>query len=668
MNNSYVEVLEGLYTGIFADIRCASPNDHEGLERDLSRLLSLVETRGLSFLTIDLPSAGKIFDRSLADGFLHPIALPGFGNKVKGSVVPKFLSGLLLKVFQPSGVLLEQPDITAILFLRQLFYAAKKLRIPCDEQRNSEAVSAFLRIETVLRPASLNWVADDLDCGPCISLHFADAIPGVHDNDRGWSHGRFGEQGRLEFLEEPETDVDPLLLDTLQQCADIVSSSFGWFDPSEWKQKHGPGAVSDLRGGSSKYSFPTWPDKLESMFPLSEFAFANYGIWAQSVNEDSIAIQGFSKHEPPAKLIAVPKTQKGPRLIASEPTAHQWAQQSLNEFLRKTTEKVCIAPAITFNSQEPNQAFALEASATGSHATIDLSSASDRLSLWVVERFFRRNHRLLRALHSCRTRWLVNEIDERLGKYIVLNKLAAQGAAFTFPTQTIVYATTAIACMLYTLKLPVTTVNIRAMARQVRVFGDDIIVPIGVWETVANTLEVLGFEVNQSKTFGTGKFRESCGLDAYDGVEISPAYYLQAYDKSRPASVSSLVECSNNFYKKGFWHTAAWIISTLPQWVIDNLPVVPADSGSFGLNSFCGYDLSHLKVRYNVSLQREEIRAATLRVKVNRKPAHWEANLLQYFTEAPNPDDYVKWTAGVDSLPKDRVVLGWAPREEIIVK
>lgn len=660
MNNSYVEVLEGLYTNIFADVWHTFPNDHEGLNRDLSRLLSLVETRGLSFLTIDFPSAGKIFDRSLADGLLHLLPFPGFGKKVKNGTVPIFLSGLFLRVFQPSGVLLEQPDITAILFLRQLFYAAKKLRITCDEQRTSEAVSEFLRIDSQLRRYSLNWEDDILDISHCGDLHFADFAKREDYRDFVGDHtGHF--QPELDLSSERLSNDTVLLLDKIQQVADIVSSSYGWFEPSEWKQKHGPGAVSDLRGGSSKYTFPNWPDKLEAIFPLADFAFANFGVWADAVSESSVAVHGFSKHEPPARLIAVPKTQKAPRLIASEPTAHQWAQQSLNEFIRKTTEKICIGPAITFNSQEPNQILALEASATSTHATIDLSSASDRMSLWVVERFFRRNSRLLEAFHSCRTRWLVNPIDESLGKYIVLNKLAAQGAAFTFPTQTVIYASTAIGCMLNALNLPVTTQNIRAMARQVRVFGDDIIVPIGVWEAVTSALQHLGFEVNQSKTFGTGKFRESCGLDAYDGVEISPSYFLQAYDKSRPASVSSLVECSNNFHRKGFWHTAAWIISTLPQWIQKNLAVVPADSGSFGLASYCGLKLDSLTTRWNESLQQEEIRVAMLRTAIKRTPSHWEANLLQYFTEAPNPEDFVQWTSGVDSLPKNRVVLGWAP-------
>lgn len=664
MNNSYEQVLEGLYTAIFADICVEYPKDHEGLDRDLSRLLSLVQTRGLSFITIDLPSAGKVFDRSLSDGFLLPLPFPGFRQKPKGKKVPIFLSGLFLKVFEPSGVLLEHPDITAILFLRQLFYAAKKLRITCDEQRTSNAVSEFLRIEEQMRLPTLSWVEDKLDLTHAGNLHLADCLQRGGSSSTASSEGS-GPSGELFQSEHSTGSTTASLLDTIQRTADIVSSSFGWFEPSSWRVKHGPGAVSDLKGGNSKYSFPNWPDKLESMFPLSEFAFANLGIWAQAVNDDSVAIRGFSRHEPPAKLIAVPKTQKAPRLIASEPTAHQWAQQSLNEFIRETTAETPISDAISFRDQRPNMDLALKASATGTHATIDLSSASDRLSLWVVERIFRRNLRLVEALHSCRTRWLVNEIDKKLSRYIVLRKLAAQGAAFTFPVQTVVYAVIAVGCMLHALELPVTSRNIRRMAREVQVFGDDIIVPIDVWDTVASVLNTLGFEVSQSKTFGTGKFRESCGCDAYDGVDVTPAYYLQAYDRTRPASVASCVQSSNNFHRKGFWHVSAWIVSTLPEWIQKNLPSVPTDSGTFGLESYCGFSLNHLSMRWNETLQCDEFRCVMVVTKTRRTPAHWEANLLQYYTEAPNPEDFVQWSCGVDSLPKTRVCLGWATQSSL---
>ena len=332
MQNSYAIVLEGLYEGIFRDLLVLFPNDHKDLERDKSRLLSLVKDRGIAYLTLDLPAAGKHFDACLASGLLLPFCIAGFKKSANGrSVMPKFLSALLLKVFDRSGVLYEHPDISAISALRQLFLAAKKVRITCDEFRTRKSVQDFFRIEREMAQPSLDWLGDSL-------LRLAD-VSDLHIGDRSDAHRRLQLEesafnGELFVNVQPVHRADPMLLDTIQRTADLVSSSFGWFDPAEWRYKHGPGAVADLRSGSSKYAFPYWPAKLEAVFPMSSFAFANEGIWADSVLHNSPEIGGFSHHEPPAKLIAVPKTQKAPRLIASEPTAHQWCQQSLMFYLR----------------------------------------------------------------------------------------------------------------------------------------------------------------------------------------------------------------------------------------------------------------------------------------------------------------------------------------------
>lgn len=616
MSNSYVMVLKGLYEAIFEDVLMYFPSDHKDLGRDKSRLLFLLDNRGPSFLTIDLPAAGKHFDASLSAGFLTKFMIPGFGNYLPGTKVPKFLSALMLRVFEKSGMLLEQPDITAIFLLRQLFYAAKKVRITCDESRTTKAVREFFRIERVMVSPSLDWLDDAFGGVQRVhSLHLGDKA-------QRCSTDAFGQSSASDQLFKPEQPADApdtALLDTIQRTADIVSSSFGDFTATDWRMKHGPGAVADVKGGVSKYTFPNWPAKLETVFPMSEFAFANSGVWADAVRHGSDAIKGFSPNEPPSKLIAVPKTQKGPRLIASEPVAHQWVQQSLMNFLRDGVSKTPLSTSIHFRDQTENQKFALQASKTGTHWTIDLSSASDCLSLWVVERFFRRNKPLLKALHASRTRWLTNTVCQKSPQYVILKKFAPQGAATTFPVQTVIYATIALGAIAHRMGGISNMKSLSNWVDQVRVFGDDIIVPDYVGEDVVKVLTYLGFEVNQSKTYKTGRFRESCGCDAYDGIEVSPAYFLEAYDESQPASVSSVVECSNNFHRKGLWHTAAWLKSTLPSWIERLIPVVSTESGALGWTSYTGTDCNSLSSRYNPQLQREEFRTLSIQAKVNRR-------------------------------------------------
>ena len=645
MQNSYVSSLQGLYRAILTDVTRTYPTYHHEAERDLSRIHLLLERNGIAVITMSFPEMGKHLDRCLSTGLLTSSGTMGFKPFRRGVKIPRLFKGIWLRVFHLNGVLRENPDIDAILMLRQLLYAAKKLRRECDESRTAKAVQDFFRLDQSLRLPSLSWGGDRLDLDAVRDLSLFDRLeterePDLFDSDESGAQVRFG------------------LLETTQRVADIISTSLGWFDPAEWRAKHGPGAVADAQlGKSSKYSFPTWPAKLDWYFPMDSFGFANASYWVDHLVSEC---GSHVNREDPSRLIAVPKTQKGPRLIAAEPTSHQWAQQTIKDFLTVKVRKTPIGRSIRFNDQRPNQDFAKSASTTGSHWTIDLSSASDCVSCWLVERIFRANKPLLSALHSARTRWLVNQITSE-PRYHMIRKFAAMGAATTFPVQTYIYTIVCVAAMLNELGLAVTPVNIRRMSRQVRVFGDDIVVPSTVGTSVVQVLTYLGFKVNPSKTFGTGKFRESCGVECFDGHDVTPAYFLDFYDRSRPTTVATIVETSNNFYKKGFWITAEWLKSTLPLLLQQELPVVKTVGGQFGLVSFSGGDVSHLRSRWNADLQRTEYRAVCLTTKSSRKQSGTSAELLQFFTEEPNPD--VLWMSGYAQRPTVNINRRWVPSD-----
>lgn len=592
MPNSYEACLLGLYTHIIKDVCAAFPTYHLEAERDLSRIHSLVEKNGIALFTLSFPSMGKHFDKCLSQELLTSSGCMGFKPYRRGAAIPNLFKGMWLRVFDYEGVLRKDPDINAIFFLRQLLYATKKLRITCDEYRTAEAARDFFRLDLSLRLPTLDWGGERIDCSVVRDIHLCD---GLTDSEQPGIP--------LLFAEGPR--CDPSLLDTIQRTADIVSTSLGWFDPTEWRAKHGPGAVSDGRVGTdNKFLFPTWPTKLDRVFPMDLFAFANASHWIDHLDGSDGTLRNA---EVPSRLIAVPKTQKGPRLIAAEPTCNQWAQQVVRDFLESQVASSSLSESIRFRDQNRNRELARSASSTLMHWTIDLSSASDCVSCWLVERMFRRNISLLDAFIACRTGWVENSISSE-PKYHKIRKFTTQGAAITFPTQTIIYAIVCIGTMLHELGITPDQQNIGRMARQVRVFGDDIIVPNAVGNHVVEVLQYLGFNINPSKTFGTGKFRESCGMECYDGQEVTPAYFVDIYDQTRSTTVSTIVECHNNFFVKGLWHTADWIKSTLPAGLQQKVPVVSTVSGGFGFKSFCGSDYSHLDYRWNSDLQRDEYR------------------------------------------------------------
>lgn len=650
---SYVIYLQGLYRAILSSIVEYDPTLRRDCERDASRLLSLVEQRGLPFFMVDLPAMGKHLDKSLSMERLTSSGLPGFRAYCKRSTIPRLFKGMWLRVFDDVGVLRADADVIMIRFLRQLLYVAKKVKVPCDDSKTWEHVHEFFQIDREIRSPSLNWDEDEFRIDDIHGLHIGDHDllapaplfdPDVtHDQQRG-----------------PTPQLDRRFADAVQRTADIVAATLGGFNPSEWRSKHGPGAVADRGHTQFKYDFPNWSAKLDAIFPMSHFGFSHYGHWVDFVNNDG-GHHSFRNHEPPSRLIAVPKTLKGPRLIASEPISHQWCQQTILDFLVGSLHKTPIASSIHFRDQRYNQDLARSASHTQSHATIDLSSASDRLSCWLVERIFRRNPTLVAAFHASRTRWVVNTIDRKSPQYHVLRKFACMGSACTFPVQSYVFAILAVSTLLHERGITPTIVSIRQAAKEVLVFGDDIIIPIDAWERLQGLLGDLGLKVNQSKTFGVGRFRESCGLDAFDGTDVTPTYSITYPDVSRPESITSSVETHNNFVKRGYYAVADYVknqVHSLRRMPIANVPV---GSGAFGWYDHNWLGNEHLRRRFNPKTQIVECRTTVVESKVDRKPTWGVSQLLQYFTEV-RPVTFIQGDRiGVVGRPRTNIRAKWVP-------
>lgn len=632
----------GLYTAILDDIRMYFPNDRVEWDRDLKRLISLYEHQGKAVFTIDLPALGKILDRSLADGLLRfQGTVNHSGPRHRKSEIPRLFWGLWSRLFDDAGCLKDDIDPNVVLFLRTLLYVGKNLKSECSPRYLYETIGEFYAIEAGLPPPSQVWDSDGSDVSGFSLGHLSDlAEPRSHQP--------------VLFRRTDGTDTE--LLDAIQRLADKVSTSLGWFDPSQLTFRHGPGAVSDLPRDSYKYAFPSWSVRLESHFP-----YDLCGTTALGQGEFSTDYDRPKDSETHSELIAVPKSMKGPRLIAKEPTCHQWAQQGIRLWLEDRLNRTLIGTSINFRSQEVSQNLALQGSEDGSVATIDLKSASDRISCSVIQRIFRRNPILLGAMISCRTRYLRNTVDKTRDSLIKLRKFSTQGSALTFPVQSILFTIVAIAVG----KQLEPRRSEESLARSVRVFGDDIIVP-NHWEPhVRYALEILGLKVNTTKTFSRGNFREACGMDAFQGHDVTPPHILTAYVESDPGSLGSLVAVSNNFYKKGFWIASNWLASTIPHRIRRKIPVVSSSSGGFGFLSHVGSKVPPTLRRWNTYLHRWESRLVQVYARTTTKKQDHPAALLQWFTEAPPPwFDYESGVA-VGGVPAIR--HAWVPDEDLCI-
>lgn len=624
------EFLIGAYKALYRDIiRWIPEANRKSLEWDQIQLERLVLDRGQRYFTIDLPEFGKVFEQSLAHGSLLPQSIAGLGKLETHRGIdsrPRLFWALMSRVFKYDGTLRDQPCTLSIGLIRQLCYLFKKLKGECSDHFKFAAISDLYLVEQHLPGPTLDW-EDPIRALDWISHHsFADGTACANAlADVDGACGDVSKCGTSFGLH-------------LQRVFDIVGCEFPYLETHQVRGRHGPGAVSDGIRNGSKYAFPVWPAKLQSLFPYDRHASTNYMLDGTEPTDGDTA----------SKLICVPKTHKGPRLIASEPTANQWIQQGIEDFMLDAFKKSYIGISVNISDQTQNQQMARLAS-LGGYATIDLSSASDRLTCYVVERAFRKRPDILSAMMACRTPMLSNAIDKKHPKLLKLKKFAMMGNALTFPVQSFVFFCISVASVLWVRGMQVTVENIKNVLPDVTVYGDDIIVPVDSVQVLTQSLTALALKVNSSKSFWTGKFRESCGTDWYNGECVTPAYIKVDFDQSRPSSLSSIVESSNNFYKKGLWNVADYLTCRIPYRMRLKLAIEDGSVAIKGLFSFVGTCIDHLKKRYNRQLDRWEYKVFNLTAKLDAPRPDGVDRLRQYFTETPDPT--VKWDPRVSGRP-----------------
>jgi hypothetical protein len=614
------EFLLGAYDALKSDIiRWIPEVNRRALEWDMVQLKRLAVNRGQRYLTIDLPEFGKAFEASLCSGHLPPTSVPGFGRNrcVKGRLDrrPRLFWALLSRVFTCRSNLKTDPCALSILFIRQLCYLFKKLKGDCSEKYKFTTIKEFFEVEKQLVGPTLDW---------------EDPIATFHGNPRLLVD--FCDLSHRGKLQTGPPDGEPLVsiqhLGALQRvCDTLIGRVTPDVDIQSLQGRHGPGSVSDAGLQADKYLFPTWPDKLQSLFPYD---------WHVSSN---LMVDGHTPHNGPvfSKLICVPKTHKAPRLIASEPTCNQWIQQAVAKVVLESLERWEIPQSVDIKNQSLNQEKARLAS-LGHLATIDLNSASDRLSCHTVERVFRGNPSLLACFMACRTPLLVNTVDKKFPSEILLKKFAMMGSALTFPVQTFTFLCLAISSVLYVRKLPIKLSTISKVLSEIGVYGDDIIVPVDSAQALVNLMDDLGLKVNTSKSFWTGLFRESCGADWYNGANVTPCYIRADFDPTKPGTAWSVIEVSNNLYKAGLWELCSYVTNRVPRRLLLRLPIEDGSIALKGLFSFMGVRLYHLKSRWSSEYHRTEYRVAQLLGIIGTKAPEGIARLRRYFTEIPGPD------------------------------
>jgi hypothetical protein len=271
----------------------------------------------------------------------------------------------------------------------------------------------------------------------------------------------------------------------------------------------------------------------------------------------------------------------------------QYAQQALMEnFVEALETDKTVSGMIGFTDQGPNQVMARVGSETGRLATIDLSEASDRVSNQHVRQMLAYFPHLSEAVDACRSR----KADVPGYGVIRLAKFASMGSALCFPMEAMVFLTVVMMGLQRKHNRRFTRKDIKSFASSVRVYGDDIIVPADCMESVILSLEEFSLKVNVDKSFGVGKFRESCGKEYYDGRDVSITRVRSVFPSSRTdvTEVIALVSLRNRLYEAGLWASARWLDLGIEPLLGGRYPNVSADSPVLGRISFLGYETQRL--------------------------------------------------------------------------
>lgn len=491
--------------------------------------------------------------------------IPGFS---RNGPLPKFLRGLVSLVFDAkTGRLLENASVESILSIRQVCYLFKKF-LPDSERNEKLSLLAFQDFRDV---------------------------------------------------EEHVCGVAPYRLDRLSKLGSFMLQDLDMFQDLDCR--HGPGAVEEGYRSNQK-----WLALYRGLLDFDHrLLYVGYDLQSSLVADQTPAYCDILDDQTAtcARLVTVPKSCSALRTITVEPLLNQFVQQGLNSWIRDCISRCpTLSQSLALTRQDKNQELALEGSRTGDWCTIDLSSASDLLSFETVKAAFSSRPRFLNGLNISRTPSVKIGSDT-----ITLKKFAGMGNATTFPVQSVVFAMIAYLAIIGDKRITFRLLS--QVSRCVRVYGDDIVVRREHFQEVAKWLISFGLKINRSKTFSVGNFRESCGVDAFRGTDVTPVYLRHEPSSCmEPSAVASLVSTSNHLWLRGYYEAAKYLERTVERAQHGPLPLVSRDSDGLGWHT--RQDVRTCQ-RWSRTLHRWECRTYVLSPTRTRDVLSGMPALIKYF-------------------------------------
>lgn len=626
-----------LLSALLTDVKRLEP-DVRNLDRDLKTIKARVKHEGYGFLTVALSTYCDALDEGLAKRrFTCPV-----GFKTDGLAIPRLFSGMLCEVFDDkSGLLKEKPNLAYLKCLREILRLFKKLPLESDqvERLDFEAKRKFFECDESITQTNWNERYKHHLKGVCSVV--LNQLEGVSYEEYHYKHGpgavmeKYTANQKWDAVTRSTMDASPVDfwlektgLDFL--CSESFLSEKCGSNGFARRQEDG-----HLREARYIPEDRTFPDTRCPRHPCSGEV--------ETPRHEGVSEAVSSKQ---SRLVTVAKNSTSRRTITVEPVLLQYLQQGVNTVLRDNINKCRImSNSLDLTDQSHNQKLAMDGSRTGLWATLDLSSASDLLSLELVKFIFQNKPSFLERLVESRSSSCTDLKNDR-----TLMKYAGMGNATTFPVQSVTFALLAMAAILDEVGLKPTYGSVLRASRLVRVYGDDIIVPAQYSHKVVDWLTHFGLRVNYRKSFTDYKswwehqpcFRESCGVDAYGGVDVTPLYLRALPEKTSrvskgrgvslstdPSAIASCVATSNLAWERCLYTLSATLAQSVEGLLKKRLPLVPARSSALGWHS--RIDACN-PTKWDPSLQRLVFLAPVLKPVYRPDPLDGYGALLKFYS------------------------------------
>lgn len=309
------------------------------------------------------------------------------------------------------------------------------------------------------------------------------------------------------LLTGPSTPEDAPIERFARKVRKTISRILGRV-PSDLELRHGPGATFN-----NKSVRCTPLDKMSTAPSVTSEARHLLPIWSMTAWSRGLLESHPYRSDPETvrgnRFSTAPKSATVLRPIAIEPSINIAYQLATGKAIRDRLFRFGIDLK---EGQARHRQVACDASRSGELATIDLSSASDTVALWLVRLLLPQEW--VDLLELTRSPFTLVE-----GRWLRLEKFSSMGNGYTFELETLLFVGI---CYTIMEELEVEP----KVGENLLVYGDDIICPVDVAVAVLAALRWFGFTPNPKKTFLKGPFRESCGGDFYRGVPVR-AHFIE---------------------------------------------------------------------------------------------------------------------------------------------